>query len=125
MKLGGVIQPIALNNLAWAYSQVGDKRALPTAKKAYAGAAGVPQVADTYGWILLRSKQNPKLALNILKRASAMQPGDAEIRYHLAVAYQVNGDGKNAVASLKEALKTRSFESRQQAQALLGKLTEG
>jgi tetratricopeptide (TPR) repeat protein len=47
--------PALLNNLAWAYQQVGDRRAVATAKAAYEGSKQSPDIADTYGWILLRN----------------------------------------------------------------------
>ena len=74
-----------LDDLAWAYSKVGDKRALATAKQAYVAGPMIAGVQDTYGWILLKSKTNPKQALGVLQRA-ASAPNDAEIRYHLGVA---------------------------------------
>ncbi len=120
-----VASPVVLNNLAWAYSMVGDKRALGIAKRAYAAGSGIPSVMDTYAWILLRNKENPKLALNLLKRAVARQPSDPDMRYHLAVAHQVNGEREEAVKVLKTALKSRRFESRARAEALLKSLQAG
>lgn len=120
--MGGRPGPVILNNLAWAYSKVGDKRALDTAKQAYEAGPTLPAVQDTYGWILLRSKTNPKLALSLLERAAASAPGDPDVRFHLAVAYQVNGQRAKAVDALRTALKTPKFESRAAAQTLLDRI---
>ncbi len=111
-----------LNNLAFTYQVLGDKRMVPTAQAAYRLAPQSAAVADTYGWILLTSKGNAKLALQLLQRAAKGAPRDPDIRYHLAVAYQVNGNKDQAVKELQTALKKPQFNSRAQAQALLAKL---
>lgn len=122
---GGQASPLVLNNLAWAYSQLGDKRALATAKAAYTAAPKLPAIQDTYGWVMLRSKTNPKEALSLLQSAAASAPSDPNIRFHLGVAYQVNGQRAKAVGALQAALKTPKFENRAAAQTLLGKLQGG
>jgi putative PEP-CTERM system TPR-repeat lipoprotein len=122
---GGGRDPVVLNNLAWAYSQAGDKRALATARQAHAAAPNLPAVQDTYAWILIRNKQDPKLALDLLQRATRTSPNDPEIRFHLAVAYQANGQRAKAVEELKAALKSPRFQSRTAAATLLKQLSAG
>jgi Tfp pilus assembly protein PilF len=45
--------PAALNNLAWAYQQEKDPRALGTAEQAFKLAGDNPGVLDTLGWMLV------------------------------------------------------------------------
>lgn len=111
-----------LNNLAWAYSVTGDSRALATAKQAYAVGPNLPAVQDTYGWILIRTKQDKKLALSLLQKAAAGTPNDPDVRFHLAVAYAMNGQRPKAIEALETALKAPRFDSRAAAQKLLGNL---
>ena len=47
--------PFAMNNLAWILAESGDARALDLARRAHEQAPGVAEIADTYGWILVRS----------------------------------------------------------------------
>lgn len=74
--------PAALNNLAWLYQTTGDKRAEATAKRAYEAAPGNPQIADTYGWILLE-KGRVADALPLLTKAAQALPDDAAVQEHL------------------------------------------
>jgi putative PEP-CTERM system TPR-repeat lipoprotein len=110
--------PIALNNLAWLYDEAGDPRARALAAKAYELAPDNGAVADTYGWILARGG-NAAEAERVLRRAVELAPGDAEIRYHLAVA--LNGAGKTgeALAELRTLLGSETrFASRAEAERL-------
>ncbi|MGW8389845.1 XrtA/PEP-CTERM system TPR-repeat protein PrsT [Pseudoduganella sp. HUAS MS19] len=93
--------PVALNNLAWAYSQLKDPRALTTAEKALQAAPDSPAVLDTTGWLLV-GKGDAGRALPLLKRASALQPANATLRYHLAVALSQSGDKKSARLELEK-----------------------
>jgi putative PEP-CTERM system TPR-repeat lipoprotein len=74
-----------LNNLAWLYQSTGDARAEATAKRAHDAAPDNPQVADTYGWILLE-KGRVGEALPLLTKAAQALPGDAEVQEHLNTA---------------------------------------
>lgn len=77
--------PMALNNLAWLYHEKGDARAAETAKRAYAAAPKTAAIADTYGWILVKSG-DVKQGLPILQQAVAASKSQPDIRYHYAVA---------------------------------------
>lgn len=77
---------VALNNLAWLYQSTGDERALDTARKAHELAPSVPEIADTYGWILLQHGRITE-ALPILKGAAAA--GNPQIAAHYAQAQKL------------------------------------
>jgi putative PEP-CTERM system TPR-repeat lipoprotein len=93
--------PVALNNLAWAYSELKDPRALATAEKALKAAPDSPAVLDTAGW-LLAGQGDTGRALPMLKRAASLQPANAVLRYHLAVALNKSGDKKAAKVELEK-----------------------
>jgi predicted Zn-dependent protease len=92
---------VALNNLAWAYSELKDPRALATAEKALKAAPDSPAVLDTAGW-LLAGQGDTGRALPMLKRAASLQPANAVLRYHLAVALNKSGDKKAAKVELEK-----------------------
>jgi putative PEP-CTERM system TPR-repeat lipoprotein len=116
---------IALNNLAWLYQRTGDPRARVMAERAYLLSPGLPQTADTLGWILVQQGQAAN-AIGLLIRAGAEQKSDPAIRYHLAVALNDLGDRAAAVKILKELVKTAAvFDDKPAAQKLLVKLSKG
>jgi tetratricopeptide (TPR) repeat protein len=76
-----------LNNLAWAYSEVGEfDRAIPLTRRAWQLDPRNPATADTLGWLLFRSGRNKVEGLALLEQAARGAPGDAEIRDRLARA---------------------------------------
>ena len=76
-----------LNNLAWAYSEKGDKaRAIPLARKAYELDKRNPATADTLGWLLYKSGDAKAEGLSLLEQAARGAPTDAQIRDHLEAA---------------------------------------
>jgi tetratricopeptide (TPR) repeat protein len=83
-----VSSPVALNNLAWLYQNLGDTRAEATAKRAYDAVPNHPTILDTYGWILLE-KGRVTEALPLLTKAAERAPDNAEIRKHLERAQQL------------------------------------
>jgi putative PEP-CTERM system TPR-repeat lipoprotein len=111
--------PVALNNLAWAYQQLGDPRALATAEKAQAAAPEAPAVLDTLGWMLVE-QGNTARGLPILQKAVTLAPAVPEFRYHLAFALNKSGDKKNARLELDKLLSdNKSFPQIDEAKALL------
>jgi len=79
--------PLVLNNLAWAYSQVGNiPRALEYARRAYAVAPDNASVMDTLGWLLVQSGGDRKRGIQLLRAAAQKAPGNQTIRQHLAQA---------------------------------------
>ncbi|MFT3929941.1 MAG: tetratricopeptide repeat protein [Spongiibacteraceae bacterium] len=75
----------ALNNLAVLYQARGDARALTTAEQAYRLAPNDPAILDTYGWLLVQSKQREK-GLPLLEQAAKLAPGAEEVLQHLKEA---------------------------------------
>jgi tetratricopeptide (TPR) repeat protein len=76
----------ALNNYAWLLHLVGDERALPVAERAAKLAPGSPQVADTYGWLLVEAGELDR-GLELLEKADAAAGlSQPEVRFHHAAA---------------------------------------
>lgn len=116
--------PLALNNLAWLYMEAGGTENLARARELGEKAHGLaPQnadVADTFGWILVRSGRMQE-GIDVLRRALATTSAGnkPDIAFHLAVALNESGDADAARRLLREALAaTAPFVSRDAAQAL-------
>jgi cellulose synthase operon protein C len=78
---------VMLNNLAWAYSELGRYReAIPLARKAWTLDRANPATTDTLGWLLYRSGTDKKQGLALIERAARAAPENPLIRQHLAVA---------------------------------------
>ena len=115
---------VALNNLAWIYFKTGDEQAEATAAKAYAAAPENGAIVDTYGWILLANGKTDE-AVAVLREAVANseEPGNAEIRFHLASALVESGEVVEAKGVLEELLDSDvDFESKQDAESMLKNL---
>ncbi len=113
---------LALNNLAWIYSQQNNPQALELAKKAYEKTAKSPVVGDTYGAILVKQGQ-VKEGIAILEMAAAQAPKINDIQYHLAEAYAANNENKKAIDILEVIVKSeQSFSEKNAALGLLDKL---
>jgi predicted Zn-dependent protease len=109
----------SLNNLAWLYYEMGDQRALPTAREAYALAPQSAAIMDTLGWILVRSGQVAE-GLPLLEKAASAANASAEIKYHHAAALARSGAKDRARQQLAQLLGTpASFDGRAEAQQLL------
>lgn len=122
MKRGGGNSPAVLNNLAWAYHQVGDKRALGIAERAYKLQPNAAAVKDTLGVILVDTRKDPKRGLALLQQAVKASPRDPNLRFHAAVGYVANGRKQDALRELNLALKAARFDSRAKAVALRNRL---
>jgi putative PEP-CTERM system TPR-repeat lipoprotein len=113
---------LVLNNLAWLYQELGDKRAVATAEKALVNAENSPEVADTAGWILIQNNQVNK-GLVILQQAAVQAPHIAAIRVHLAEALVKAGRKDEARKELTRLLKEKKrFAERAEAEKLLESL---
>lgn len=77
--------PATLNNLAWAYLQTKNNKAVETAKMAYDLVPDNAAIADTYGWILVNTNQVKK-GIEILEKALQLAPDSKEIQEHLQQA---------------------------------------
>jgi predicted Zn-dependent protease len=86
---------VALNNLAWILADAKDPSAREYAERAYSVAPLDPNVVDTLGWTLVRTG-DPTRGLQLLRMASALAPGQNEIRLHLAQALAQSGDKAGA-----------------------------
>jgi tetratricopeptide (TPR) repeat protein len=97
-------------------------RALQTAQQAYRLELDSGGIADTLGWIHLRSG-NLESALELLSKAAAAAPENPEIQYHLAVAHQESGDPESAKKILSDLVESNvKFPSRKAAEETLAKL---
>ncbi len=94
---------VALNNLAWLYSTQGNKRAIELGKRAYDLASTRPEIADTYGWILVQTGDLQK-GSEILKQAAELSPDHQEIIYHLGYSLHKQGNRREAEIQLKRAI---------------------
>jgi putative PEP-CTERM system TPR-repeat lipoprotein len=111
--------PVALNNLAYAYQQEKDPRALGTAEQAFKLAGENPGVMDTLGWMLVE-QGNTARGLPLLQKASGLAPNAPEIRYHLAVGLHKSGDKQGARKELDKLLAdNKPFAQLEEARALL------
>lgn len=114
--------PSVLNNLAWLLYEKGDARALDFAQQAHRAAPKVPEIADTYGWILVERNQ-AAAGLDVLQAALTGAPGNPDIQYHVAAAYAKSGQRQKAVELLRESLKSgKAFRSRAAAETLLSSI---
>lgn len=114
--------PAILNNLAWLLHEKGDERALGLAQQAHLAAPKVPEIADTYGWILVQRNQAAE-GLDVLQAALTGSPGNPDIQYHVAAAYAKSGQQKKAAELLRESLKSgKEFRSREAAESLLSSI---
>ena len=102
--------------------EMGDQRALATAREAYALAPQSAAIMDTLGWILVRSGQVPE-GLALLEKAAAGANVSPEIKYHYAAALAQSGAKERAKEQLTQLLGTQtSFDGRAEAQQLLVEL---
>lgn len=112
---------IALNDLAWAYQRMHRKEALHYAQRAHRLAPDSPAIMDTLGWICLETG-NLARALPLLKKASALAPGAADIRYHYGMALARSGNKRAARRELELVLASKDFTRGDEARALLDTL---
>ncbi|MFI5314396.1 MAG: tetratricopeptide repeat protein [Myxococcota bacterium] len=125
-------QPAAKNNLAWLLANTENPspadldRALQLAQDAKNAMPNEPSVADTLGWIMYK-KGIPAAAIALFKEAIDGYPEGhplrGTVRYHLAKAYDRNGERDRAVAELKRALdEVAQFNERAEAEKFLKEL---
>ena len=99
----------AKNNLAYLFAEQEREldRALDLAQEAKALLPDNPHTADTLGWVLYR-RGIPAAAIGYLQEGeSGFEPGDPSlgmVRFHLAQAYEANGDRALARETLERAL---------------------
>jgi len=114
---------VALNNLAWIYSAIGDPRAESLAERAYQLEPQSGEVDDTLGWILANQHESAR-AVPLLAEAARRIPADPEIAYHYAYALIADGNPGEGRRILTRILSTsQPFASRVDAQRLLNSKT--
>ena len=110
---------VALNNLALAYQQSADARAIQYARGAYRLAPNSAAVADTLGSILL-SSGNVEEALGVLEKAAQLDKNATGIQLNYARVLLRVGERDAARRQLKSLTQTKmSPESRKVAETLL------
>ena len=123
---------VAKNNLAWLIASAegaGDEeleRALQLAQDAKDALPTNPSVADTLGWVMLR-KDIPQAAITLFREAieayPEADPRRGTVRYHLAMAYERNGQTERAIDELRRALdESPNFTEREATKKLLEQL---
>ncbi len=113
---------LALNNLAWAYQQVKDPRALQVAEQVYKAAPRSAPFIDTYGWMLVEQGQTDK-GLGLLQQATTAAPDEQEIRFHYASALYRAGKKEEARIELERILASGvKFAQESEATALLAQI---
>lgn len=114
---------LALNNLAWVYQQLGDKRARGLARRAYTLLPGA-QTADTLGWILTVEGDSAS-GVTLLRQAAGDAANDPRLQYHLAVALKDTGKRDEAKQVLRTLVdKKQEFDEMGAAQRLLEELSK-
>jgi len=93
----------ALNNLGWLVQHRDPKQAEALLTRAWKLSPNSANVADTLGWFKVQHKDAAG-GLVLLNRAHALQPGDGQITYHLAVALDTNAKRNEARKLLKSLL---------------------
>src|SRR5690606_12910155 len=112
----------ALNNVAIAYQQDQDKRALESAEKAKPLAPQNAPTLDPLGWILVEQGDTAK-GLPHLRKALELAPNMTEVRYHYAQALLKSGDKAGARSELEKVVQQGgNFSKLTEAKALLGTL---
>ena len=115
---------VALNNLAWIFDQRKDEQAIEYAQRAYEAAPNRAEIADTYGWIMLR-KGSTQQVVELLSKATDGAPDNANIRYHYASALVESGDDNGAIRELETVLHNEAiFPSRAEVITLLDELRQ-
>lgn len=116
------MDPVALNNLAWALGELKDPGAPAAAERAYKASPEDPSSLDTYAWVLYRSGK-PKSALPLLQKAHEKAPGNPGIHWHFAAALAAAGEPDRAKAELERLLSAgKPFNGEAEARKLLGEL---
>ena len=112
----------AANNLAWNYAEHGGNLdiALTLAQKAREARGNDPSVADTLGWIYFKKKSYSTAIALFRESNEKFRERNPTVLYHLAQAYDKNGDEAAARQSVKKALALNTdFAESQNARKLL------
>ncbi len=97
----------SLNNLAWLAVKDDPARALALAQRAVKADPQSPDFLDTLGSMQM-NRSDHKGAVVSLQKAHDLRPDDAEISYHLALAFEASGEGAKSQAILQGLVKRGS-----------------
>ena len=97
--------PLAINNLAYLYSQNGGNLdlAMQMARRAAQAYPNNPEVLDTLSWVCFRTGRLPE-AVAYARRAAQLKPKGALIQYHLAKALLATNQPQDGTNALQNAL---------------------
>ncbi len=107
-----------LNNTAWVLAEAKDPAALKYAERAFQQAPTMPEVLDTYGWLLVQSGDS-KRGLDLLRQAASQSPGASDIRLRLGRALIDTGDKAGGRLELEAALRSASGSTKAEIEQLL------
>jgi tetratricopeptide (TPR) repeat protein len=115
--------PVAANNLAWIYAEHGDNltEALRLARIAADALPDRPEAQHTLGWVHYKQR-NASQAVSVLQRAVSLAPPNQTYRYHLGLAYALQGDARRAREALDQALSGGPFPEAADARRVLSEL---
>jgi tetratricopeptide (TPR) repeat protein len=111
------VDAVALNNLAWLVVQENPARALALAQRAVKADPSANNL-DTLGTMQL-NRADLKGAIASLQKARDLQPDNAQVAYHLALALEASGSGAQSMAMLQTLVKRGGFGELDAAKALL------
>jgi len=115
--------PMLLNNAAMTHLRLGNgTRALELAERAYELAPDDPSVMDSLGWISLNVAKDHSKSLQLLKRAFQLNPGNMQIRLHLAQSLAINGQKTEARHHLERVMAVVDKEHHKAFEAILARL---
>ncbi|MCQ9155425.1 tetratricopeptide repeat protein [Acidomonas methanolica] len=99
-------EPILLNYIGYSGVEHGDHpdESLDLLHRAMTLAPGDAAIRDSYAWGILKLRGDAKAALPLLTSAAEGAPDDAEIAYHLGVAYWLTGRHLEARDQWNQAL---------------------
>jgi tetratricopeptide (TPR) repeat protein len=117
----------ALNNLAVLYAErfnLPDK-AYEIARKARVLQPANPVIADTLGWVLYK-RADYQQALALFVECAGKLPENAEVQFHLGMAYYMAGQTEDARVALQRAVNsTAEFRGKEEAKDRLAMLGRG
>ena len=114
---------MVLNNAALAELEGGDKaKAISFARQAHSLTPDDPQVVNTLGWVLHRTKTNNAESLAMLRKAHQALPGNLEMRWHYAAALAASGQRGQAKQLVRQVRDFAAPEQRKHIDGLLAKL---
>jgi cellulose synthase operon protein C len=112
-----------LNSLGWAWFNKGNAaKAAEYSGAAYGMVPSNPAFADTYGWILYKSRRNKEGGAALLEKAVATAPDHPGLRYHLGQALAGVGRKAEAKVHLRMAASQPDFPDAKAAAKLLAGL---